>query len=49
VTFEQADVLAGRAKSTSAQFYVAYEIDKMADRYKLAWQAIGVNIDTMNF
>jgi hypothetical protein len=29
------DVLAGRAKSTSAQFYVAYEIDKMTDAYKV--------------
>lgn len=49
MTFEQADVLAGRAKSTSAQFYVAYEVDKMADRYKVAWQRFGVNIDTVAF
>jgi hypothetical protein len=27
-----------RAKSTSAQFYVAYELDKMAKKYKEAWQ-----------
>jgi hypothetical protein len=39
MTFEQADVLAGRAKSTSAQFYVAYELDKMAEAYKEAWQS----------
>ena len=47
MTFEQADVLAGRAKSTSAQFYVAYELDKMADQYKEAWQRFGVNTDEL--
>ena len=34
MTFEQTDVLAGRAKSTSAQFYVAYEVDKMSEKYR---------------
>jgi hypothetical protein len=34
--FEKADILAGRAESTSAQFYVAYELDKIADQYKEA-------------
>jgi deferrochelatase/peroxidase EfeB len=47
ITFEQADVLAGRAKSTSAQFYVAYELDKMAEKYKEAWQRFGVNTDVL--
>jgi intergrase/recombinase len=47
MTFEQADVLAGRAKSTSAQFYVAYELDKMAEKYKDAWQRFGVNTDEL--
>jgi intergrase/recombinase len=47
MTFEQADVLAGRAKSTSAQFYVAYELDKMAEKYKEAWQRFGVNTDEL--
>jgi intergrase/recombinase len=47
MTFEQADVLAGRAKSTSAQFYVAYELDKMAEKYKEAWQRFGVNTDDL--
>jgi intergrase/recombinase len=45
MTFEQADVLAGRAKSTSAQFYVAYELDRMAEKYEVAWQRFGVSID----
>ncbi len=45
--FEQADVLAGRAKSTSAQFYVAYELDKMAEEYKESWQRFGVNTDEL--
>ena len=47
MTFEQADVLAGRAKSTSAQFYVAYELDKMAEKYKEAWQRFRVNTDDL--
>jgi len=47
MTFEQADVLAGRAKSTSAQFYVAYELDKMAEKYKEAWQRFGVNTNEL--
>jgi intergrase/recombinase len=49
MTFEQADVLAGRAKSTSAQFYVAYEVDKMTERYKTAWRRFNVNIDSLTF
>jgi intergrase/recombinase len=47
MTFEQADVLAGRAKSTSAQYYVAYDLDKMAEKYKEAWQRFGVNTDEL--
>jgi intergrase/recombinase len=47
MAFEQADVLAGRAKSTSAQFYVAYELDKMAEKYKEAWRKFGVNTDEL--
>lgn len=47
MTFEQADVLAGRAKSTSAQFYVAYELDKMAEKYKEAWRRFGVDTDEL--
>lgn len=45
--FEKADILAGRAESTSAQFYVAYELDKIADQYKEAWQRFGVNTDEL--
>ena len=37
----------GRAKSTSAQFYVEYELDKMAEEYKEAWQRFGVNTDDL--
>jgi hypothetical protein len=47
MTFEQADVLAGMAKGTSAQFYVAYELDKMAEKYKEAWQKFGVNTNDL--
>ena len=47
MTFEQADVLAGRAKSTSAQYYVAYDLDIMAEKYKKAWRSFGVNMDEL--
>jgi hypothetical protein len=47
MTFEQADVLAGRAKSISAQFYVAYDLNKMAEAYEEAWQKFGVNTDEL--
>jgi hypothetical protein len=40
-------VLAGRAKSISAQFYVAHEPDKMAERYKEAWLTFGINTDEL--
>jgi deferrochelatase/peroxidase EfeB len=36
MTVEQSDVLAGRTKSTSAQFYVGYRLDKMVEKYKEA-------------
>jgi len=44
MTFEQADVLAGRAKTISAQHYTAYELDRMAEKYGEAWKKFGVTI-----
>jgi hypothetical protein len=38
----EADILAGRAKSVSAKHYAMYELDKMAEKYKEAWQRFGV-------
>ena len=41
----EADILAGRAKSVSAKHYAMYELDKMTEGYKEAWQRFGVNTD----
>ena len=41
----EADILAGRAKSVSAKHYAMYELDKMAEEDKGAWQRFGVNTD----
>jgi intergrase/recombinase len=43
----EADILAGRAKSVSAKHYAMYELDKMAEEYKEAWQRFGVNTDEL--
>ena len=48
MTFEQADVLAGRAKIISAQHYTAYELDNMAEKYKQAWDKFGVDLNNTN-
>ncbi len=41
----EADILAGRAKSVSAKHYAMYELDKMTEACKEAWQRFGVNTD----
>jgi intergrase/recombinase len=38
----EADILAGRAKSVSARHYVLYELDKMLESYCKAWEKFGV-------
>ena len=38
----EADVLAGRAKTVSAQHYALYQLDKMAESYKQAWQKFDI-------
>jgi intergrase/recombinase len=38
----EADVLAGRAKTVSAQHYALYQLDKMAESYKQAWEKFGI-------
>src|SRR5215208_1821940 len=43
----EADILAGRAKSVSAKHYAMYELDKMTEAYKEAWQRFGVNTDEL--
>ena len=40
----EADILAGRAKSVSAKHYAMYELDKLTEDYAQAWDKFGVNI-----
>jgi intergrase/recombinase len=40
----EADILAGRAKSVSAKHYAMYELDKLTEAYDQAWKKFGVNI-----
>lgn len=39
----EADIVAGRAKSVSAQHYALYEMDAMADKYEKAWDMFRAN------
>ena len=38
----EADVLAGRTKTVSAQHYALYQLDKMTESYKQAWEKFGI-------
>jgi intergrase/recombinase len=38
----EADVLAGRAKTVSAQHYALYQLDKMTESYVHAWEKFGI-------
>ena len=40
----EADILAGRAKSVSARHYAIYELDRISNAYVQAWTNFGVNI-----
>ena len=40
----EANVLAGRAKSVAAQHYILYELDKMVNNYKEAWNIFKVEM-----
>ena len=41
----EADILAGRAKSVSAKHYAMYEMDKLVDSYTEAWNKFSIKID----
>lgn len=43
----EADILAGRAKSVSAKHYAMYELDKISESYAQAWEKFGVNISNI--
>jgi hypothetical protein len=38
----EADILAGRAKSVSARHYAVYELDRLTDTYIQCWERLGV-------
>jgi hypothetical protein len=38
----EADILAGRAKSVSARHYAIYELDRISDAYVQAWAKFNV-------
>ena len=40
----EADILAGRAKTVSAQHYALYQLDKLADSYAKAWGRLGITV-----
>jgi hypothetical protein len=39
----EADILAGRAKSVSARHYSLYELDRLTDTYIQGWERLGVS------
>ena len=41
---DEADALAGRAKTTSAQHYVLHDLQSFSDKYVKAWDNFGINI-----
>jgi len=43
----EADILAGRAKSVSARHYALYELDRLTDAYHYAWKKLGIIISDM--
>jgi intergrase/recombinase len=44
----EADVLAGRTKTVSAQHYALYQLDKMTESYKQAWEKFGIRFSQDN-
>jgi hypothetical protein len=38
----EADILAGRAKSVSARHYTLYELHRITDSYIQSWERLGV-------
>ena len=44
MTSDEADALAGRAKTTSAQHYVLHDLKSFTDKYIKAWSDFGIDI-----
>ena len=43
----EADILAGRAKSVSARHSALYELDRLTDAYHRAWEKLGIMFSDM--
>jgi hypothetical protein len=41
MNINEADILAGRAKSVSARLYALYELDRLTDTYIQCWETLG--------
>jgi hypothetical protein len=49
MTADEADALAGRAKTVAAQHYVLHDLQLFADKYVKAWNNVGLNISNISF
>jgi intergrase/recombinase len=45
LNIDEAEVLAGRFKSVSARYYILHDPEKLAEKYLIAWQNFGINLN----
>jgi hypothetical protein len=45
LNLDEAEVLAGRFKSVSARYYILHDPEKLAEKYNVAWQNFGINLN----
>ena len=45
LNIDEAEVLAGRFKSVSARYYILHDPEKLAEKYFIAWQNFGINLN----
>ena len=48
MTSDEADALAGHAKTVAAQHYVLHDLQLFAEKYVKAWNNVGLNISNVN-
>jgi hypothetical protein len=44
LSVDEAEVLAGRFSSVSGRYYILYNREKLAEKYKIAWNNFGIKI-----
>ncbi|MDF2737254.1 MAG: hypothetical protein K0S93_1111 [Nitrososphaeraceae archaeon] len=47
LSVDEAEVLAGRFNSVSGRHYVLHDPEKLAEKYKIAWNNFGININNL--